>query len=186
VAGKAIGSAITRAGSAISSAGRSLGATARSLISTGVKIEEVTPTPTMAGAGGRAGAPAVTSTTRSAKSGAALQTKTTATNSTPTSMKGLSPNEKGVKGEEWVRIVTRMEKYKGDPIRGRKPDFFDPVRGLLIESKNVRYQGLSRQLKDYMIIAKENGVQMQLYVRHSTKISKALRESGIIIKRFPW
>ena len=79
--------------------------------------------------------------------------------------------------------MTGMNK-NNNLIENRIPDFID--KKVLIESKNVARQGLTQQLLDYMKIARDRGIPMQLYVRKATVLSEALKVSGIIIKYFPW
>lgn len=86
-------------------------------------------------------------------------------------------------GEEYISKITGMTK-NNTPIGHRIPDFID--ENVLIESKNVARQGLTKQLLDYMEIAQKRGITMELYVRKTTILSKALINSGIIIKRFSW
>ncbi len=99
------------------------------------------------------------------------------------SLEGLTPHQKGVMGEKYISKVTGMNK-NNDLIESRIPDFID--ERVLIESKNVARQGLTKQLVDYMEIAQNRGIPMELYVRKTTVLSEALKVSGIIIKYFPW
>lgn len=110
-------------------------------------------------------------------------------------LENMTPYEKGIMGEKFISQLTGLEKntriYRlrfND--KGRIPDFMDKKRKILIESKNVKYQGLTKQLKDYTNIAKELGYSMELYVRKTTILSETLQRfivnNGIIINYFPW
>lgn len=73
-------------------------------------------------------------------------------------------------------------KYDGEPFTGpvngreRLPDFIDDIS--IGEAKNVQYLYLSTQLKDYIQLAKDNGLEFILYVRTNgrTKLSGPLKE----------
>jgi hypothetical protein len=45
------------------------------------------------------------------------------------------------------------------------------------EVKNVRYQGYTQQLKDYVTYSLDHGLQFDLYVRRGTKLSRPLQEA---------
>lgn len=65
-----------------------------------------------------------------------------------------------------------------NPGRWRFPDKIDKVAKTITETKNVAYQHFSRQLRDYVLIAKDQGYQLILQVRKGdgTKISGPLQE----------
>ncbi len=92
----------------------------------------------------------------------------------------------GKQGEEYIARTRGLSKntrsYKNTGI----PDFFDEANHLLIESKNVARQSFTKQLRTYLQYAKDHGMQMELYVRQGTKLSKNLLASGIKIMRFAW
>ncbi|MDE9543241.1 hypothetical protein KKI98_10030 [Xenorhabdus bovienii] len=46
----------------------------------------------------------------------------------------------------------------------------------LNEVKNVKRQGLTRQLKDYSGYAQKEGLDFNLFIRPDTKVSKPLQE----------
>ena len=55
----------------------------------------------------------------------------------------------------------------------------------MYEVKNVKYQAYTKQIRDYLEIANNNGATLILYVRggqNPTQISKQLLESGIEIR----
>ncbi|MGW6130131.1 putative toxin [Cellulomonas sp. NPDC055163] len=69
--------------------------------------------------------------------------------------------------------------------RSRTPDELDLGRGIIGEVKNVKYQHLSTQIKDYLDYAKKHRLQMHLYVRRGTgtRLSRPLQakvDSGAI------
>ena len=59
--------------------------------------------------------------------------------------------------------------------RARIPDEFDPAARTIGEVKNVQYQYLSTQLKDYLSYAQANGFQFNLYVNTATRLSGPLQ-----------
>ena len=95
-------------------------------------------------------------------------------------------HELGKQGEEYIARTRGLSKntnyYKNTGI----PDFFDDANHILIESKNVARQSLTKQLRTYLNYAQSHGMQMELYVRQGTKLSKNLLASGIKIMRFAW
>ena len=92
----------------------------------------------------------------------------------------------GKQGEEYIARTRGLSKntkmYDGVGI----PDFIDGKNQILIESKNVARQSFTKQLRTYLQYAKDHGMQMELYVRQGTKLSKNLLASGIKIMRFAW
>ena len=92
----------------------------------------------------------------------------------------------GKQGEEYIartRGLSKNTKFRNDL---GIPDFFDKGKNLIIESKNVARQSFTKQLRTYLQYAKDHGMQMELYVRQGTKLSKNLLASGIKIIRFAW
>ena len=99
-----------------------------------------------------------------------------------------TPNVIGRNGEEYISQITGLSKNResiGINGRNRIPDFVDKDKKILIESKNVARQSMTRQLKDYVIIAKNNGWKMEMYIRHKTILTKTI-DDFITIKYFPW
>ena len=95
-------------------------------------------------------------------------------------------HELGKQGEEYIartRGLSKNTKLRNDL---GIPDFFDDANHILIESKNVARQSFTRQLRTYLNYAQSNGMQMELYVRQGTTLSKNLLASGIKIMRFAW
>ncbi|WP_189077520.1 SpvB/TcaC N-terminal domain-containing protein [Mangrovihabitans endophyticus] len=99
---------------------------------------------------------------------------------------GAGPCKVGQQGEASAGIVKNNAKIKVNG-RVRKPD--ELTSTTIGEVKNVKYQYLSRQLKDYLAYAQKNKLKMVLYVRKGdgTAFSpqlKALEDAGkIIVKR---
>ncbi len=94
----------------------------------------------------------------------------------------MTPYEKGVMGEKYVKAVSGIKPHTMNSGKLR-PDFIDGARGILIDSKNVASQGLTSQLKSYLGLGFNKSI---IYVRLGTKISAALENSAYIIKYFPW
>ena len=94
----------------------------------------------------------------------------------------MTAAQKGTMGERYVKALygNRVEKITEGPNR---PDFVFKNSSKLIEVKNVASQSMTHQLKRYLSMGKEVNI---IYVRLGTKISSALKNSGYIIKRFPW
>ena len=80
------------------------------------------------------------------------------------------------------------------PGRVRYPDKLDKAARLLIETKNVAYQHLSTQLRDYFQIARRDGYQVVLNIRRNlpdgspgTKLSASLQlylqRNNVIVNR---
>ena len=104
-----------------------------------------------------------------------------------------TPNELGKQGEEYIETVRGLKKNNSHFTvnkRTRIPDFFSEKEGVLIESKNVARQGLTKQLKDYLDIARKEGVRMEIYVRKNTYLTKPLlkfiKDNNIVLNYFPW
>ncbi|CEE93346.1 hypothetical protein XNA1_3690001 [Xenorhabdus nematophila str. Anatoliense] len=60
--------------------------------------------------------------------------------------------------------------------RYRIPDGINVDSKTLNEVKNVKSQGLTRQLKDYSAYAQEKHLDFNLFMRPDTKVSKPLQE----------
>lgn len=108
--------------------------------------------------------------------------------------KGTYAQKLGKAGEDAVRAVYDIGKKPVEPIRiNGRPRIPDGLTDdTLNEIKNVKYQGLTRQLQDYLQYAKGSGRDMVLWIRgepNKTVFSKVLQEkvdSGeIIIKYIP-
>ncbi|WP_432015299.1 putative toxin [Streptomyces cucumeris] len=80
----------------------------------------------------------------------------------------------GQQGESASGIVKNTQKLAMNG-RGRTPDELDHARGVIGEVKNVKYQHLSTQIKDYLDYAHANGYSMNLYVRSNTRLSGPLQ-----------
>jgi hypothetical protein len=69
----------------------------------------------------------------------------------------------------------------------RFPDKIDDAAKIIYETKNVAYQHLSTQLRDYVEIAGEKGYQVVLNLRKNAKVSKQLQsffDDGVIIPKW--
>jgi hypothetical protein len=69
----------------------------------------------------------------------------------------------------------------------RFPDKIDDAAKIIYETKNVAYQHLSTQLRDYVQIARDKGYQVVLNLRKNTKVSEQLQaffDDGLIIPRW--
>jgi hypothetical protein len=62
-----------------------------------------------------------------------------------------------------------------NPNRWRFPDKIDDVAKTIEETKNVAYQHLSTQLRDYVKIADDMGYQLVLNMRKTTEVSAPLQ-----------
>lgn len=92
----------------------------------------------------------------------------------------------GLAGEEAVGITGKKTAIE---VAGRTriPDALDYELGVLTEVKNVKYQGLTSQIRDFVSFSQTNNLNMILYTRESTVISKPLQQlidNGIIIHKF--
>jgi RHS repeat-associated protein len=87
---------------------------------------------------------------------------------------GIAPVTAGQRGEANVRQSCRI----GEPVaisingRDRRPDGL--TNYTLSEVKNVGYQRLSGQLRDYMDYAKQRNLKFDLYTRGDTYLSRGL------------
>ncbi|MCR4793597.1 MAG: hypothetical protein K5898_00155 [Ruminococcus sp.] len=83
------------------------------------------------------------------------------------------------KNSRHIESITQTATY-------RIPDGLDDVNMILSEVKNVKYQGLTNQLKDFLYYSQREGYKFELYVRPNTQISKPLQDlidaSEIILK----
>ena len=95
-------------------------------------------------------------------------------------------HELGKQGEEYIARTRGLSKNTNFYKKTGIPDFFDNTNHILIESKNVARQSFTGQLQRYLTYAQSHGMQMELYVRQGTKLSKNLLASGIKIMRFSW
>ena len=97
-------------------------------------------------------------------------------------MSHMTPYQKGVMGEKYVKAATGIEAHTEN--RGiSRPDFYNGNKGILIDSKNVKTQTLTNQLKRYL---KFDANKYIIYVRLHTKVSKSVKAAGYIIRYFPW
>ena len=108
----------------------------------------------------------------------------------PTARGGRAPNDMGRKGENYASKFLGLEKYHGNELGKYEPDFFNRFRGILGEPKNVRYLYLLPQMKRYLNISATERIPLILFICQNTRLSKplskALKDYGIIIEKFPW
>ncbi|CPW66924.1 putative toxin [Mycobacteroides abscessus] len=93
---------------------------------------------------------------------------------------GISSGAKGRQGMAAVGLQQNTTPIYPDPSakKYRVPDIkLDKPIGILGEVKNVKYQGLTAQLNEYMKYAKANGYVFHLFVRQGegTQLSQALQ-----------
>ena len=94
----------------------------------------------------------------------------------------MTPYQKGVMGEKYVKAATGIEAHTEN--RGiSRPDFYNGNKGILIDSKNVKTQTLTNQLKRYL---KFDANKYIIYVRLHIKVSKSVKAAGYFIRYFPW
>ncbi|CAM3529392.1 putative Rhs family protein [Xenorhabdus nematophila ATCC 19061] len=85
----------------------------------------------------------------------------------------------GREGEAAVKSVYNIgdkRKISVGEDRYRIPDGIHTIDKTLNEVKNVKRQGLTRQLKDYSAYAQEKNLDFNLFIRPDTKVSKPLQE----------
>ena len=94
----------------------------------------------------------------------------------------------GSAGEQAAGIVKNNVRI--DSLTGtadfRVPDQLLADEKLLSEVKNVAYQSLTNQIKDYWLYAKREGFTFELIVRENTKFSQSLQrliDAGEIVIR---
>jgi RHS repeat-associated protein len=100
---------------------------------------------------------------------------------------GSEPNRIGQQGEAASKGGRSgfKEKYTGESGKDRISDF--STKTTIEETKNVKYQYWSTQLKDAAARAKETGKTFILWIRKSTKISeqvKVQRRAGNVVIKF--
>jgi hypothetical protein len=84
----------------------------------------------------------------------------------------------GKEGETVIRGAYEIGDKSKIFINGRVrfPDGINPIARTLSEVKNAAEQSFTRQLRDYLQYAKQEGLRFDLYTRPDTKISKPLQE----------
>lgn len=96
----------------------------------------------------------------------------------------LSPGNKGGKGPNeigsWAEKATGMdkpgEKQSFEGASGTMREADKMTKTTVHETKNVKYQHLSTQIKDYIKFASDKGQKFILWLRGDTKVSKQLQE----------
>jgi hypothetical protein len=96
---------------------------------------------------------------------------------------------KGQAGEAAVRLVAdigRKLPFDGASGKNRIADGFNRSTNTIAEVKNVSYQALTSQIRDYVAYAKANNVTFELWLKEGAKVSKQLQElidNGIVIPK---
>ena len=87
-----------------------------------------------------------------------------------------TPYQLGKEEEEAAGIKKNTEIIK---INGhdRIPDELDIEERIIGEVKNVKYQGYTSQLRDYIQYAKEKGYKFKFYIRDGGVMSKPLQNA---------
>lgn len=83
------------------------------------------------------------------------------------------------KNTQRIESLTKTASY-------RTPDGLDTANKVLSEVKNVRYQSLTNQIKDFVQYSQQNGYKFELYTRPDTKLSTPLQsliKAGKIIQK---
>ena len=127
------------------------------------------------------GSQALSKTTKTAK------TVDKASDTLTASDRALDSIRKGKEGEAAVsKALNKPKNTRTIEISNRKriPDFLDKKE--LIEVKNVKYQSYTSQLRDYKRYATENRLEMKLYVKDPSKVSKKIYENGIEVLPIPF
>ena len=91
------------------------------------------------------------------------------------SVEMLTSQQKGRIGEIASGVVVGIKEKIRVNGSDRIPDSLDRFNNVLNEVKNVAYQGLTKQLKDYAKYANDAGMQFNLYVAPYTKLSQPLQ-----------
>jgi len=88
-----------------------------------------------------------------------------------------TPNQIGAEGEMSVRATTNIGGKVTVEINGRtrRPDGLIPGESIS-EVKNVKSLSNTRQLRDFLDLAKQRGLRMDLYTRRDTTLSRPLRD----------
>jgi RHS repeat-associated protein len=85
----------------------------------------------------------------------------------------------GREGEEAVRSAYDIGEKAAVQVGGRTriPDGINEVAETVSEVKNVRYQGYTSQLRDYVQYAQDRGYQFNLFIRSDTQLSRPLQDA---------
>ncbi|MNV59244.1 tRNA nuclease WapA precursor [compost metagenome] len=97
--------------------------------------------------------------------------------------------EIGRQGEKIANIVDKKDRIVSltQTAKYRIPDALDMAGKILTEVKNVKYQGLTNQIKDFVLYSEQKGLTMNLITRTNTIISGPLQkyiDDGKIIHLF--
>ncbi|MEZ8420602.1 putative toxin [Vibrio splendidus] len=103
--------------------------------------------------------------------------------------KRVTPNQIGQAGEAAVQAAFDIGKKQKFSINGRVRIPDGVTSTTLSEVKNVKSLSYTKQLRDFADIAKQQGLQYDLYVRPSTKLSgpltQAIQDGPINLKVIP-
>ncbi len=100
---------------------------------------------------------------------------------------GAAPVELGQVGEAAVRAVADIGPKQPITVAGNKRIADGLTKEVLSEVKNVKSQSLTRQLRDFMTFAGQNGLRFDLWIRPSTQLSGPLNNAvnaGLINLRY--
>jgi Restriction endonuclease fold toxin 7 len=100
---------------------------------------------------------------------------------------GMAPVELGQAGEAAVRAVADIGPKQAINVAGSKRVADGLTKEVLSEVKNVKSQSLTRQLRDFMTFAGQQGLRFDLWVRPSTQLSGPLNnavKAGLINLRY--
>ncbi len=89
-----------------------------------------------------------------------------------------TPQQIGKAGEAAAPIIKNTQKIDSftQTAGGRIPDELNVSQKVIGEVKNVQYQSLTNQLKDFNHYAQENGYTFNLYTPEKTKVSQPLQD----------
>ena len=112
--------------------------------------------------------------------GAAVSTTAGELAATRVAAGGALPVRMGQVGEVAVRAVANIGPKAGFTVqnRNRIADGLNLALKTVSEVKNVAYQGLTLQIRDYIAFAGANGLTFNLYVRQGATISRPLQDAA--------
>ena len=90
---------------------------------------------------------------------------------------GAGPVRVGQQGLDALGITQNTSRIRLPGGGCRVPDILDEAGGIIGEVKNVQSLSYTSQLRDYVSYAQSNGLQFDLYVRGSTRLSGPLQRA---------